>query len=300
MEHRLSFSRIEKLLKDLFDEEISDKLIIMYLKEVAHEYSFTEKNTVKKLLSSPFLHVDDTMVNIDHLNKYVWALTDGMHVVYKFTETRESSFIQDLLSDYSGILITDFYPGFNSLKCEQQKCLVHLIRDMNNGLWATHFDIEYEAFVGKFRDLVVPIMETIQRYGLKKRHLNKFRKKVDMFYKRCITTCYYKSELCCQFQERFLRYKNSLFTFLKYDGVLWHNNPAEHALRQVTMQSDVSRVFHKSVIEEYLLLLGIKQTCKFQNKSFLHFLLSDDKDVDEYNLNKKRKKIYIGLSINKN
>ena len=28
----------------------------------------------------------------------------------------------EILSEYSGVLISDFYSGFNALKCEQQKC----------------------------------------------------------------------------------------------------------------------------------------------------------------------------------
>jgi len=297
VEHRLSFSRIRKMLQDLFDEDPSDRSIVLYLNEVASNYSLTEENILKKLLSSPFLHVDDTMVNIDHVNQYVWVLTDGKHVVYRYTETRGSSSIQDLLFEYSGILISDFYPGFDALKCKQQKCLVHLIRDLNNSLWQAHLDSEFEEFIGKVQDLIIPIMETIQRYGLKKRHLNKFKKKVDGFYKQTIRTRSYKSEWCCRFQERFVRYQNSLFTFLEHDGILWHNNPAENALRQVTMQSDISRIFHKTAIEGYLLLLGIKHTCQFQDKSFLKYLLSGEKDVDKFESHKKKNSLYIGLPI---
>ncbi len=45
--------------------------------------------------------------------------------------------------------------------------------------------------------------------------------------------------------------------------------------------------FHASVIREYLILLGIKQTCRFQEKSFLKFLLSGEQDVDKFKSSSK-------------
>jgi hypothetical protein len=51
----------------------------------------------------------------------------------------------------------------------------------------------------------VPIMETVQKYGLKRRHLNKFEKYVDIFYKRVIVDKKYKPDVVLTYQKRFLR-----------------------------------------------------------------------------------------------
>jgi hypothetical protein len=95
--------------------------------------------------------------------------------------------VHEVLVDYKGILISDFYPGYDSVQCKQQKCWVHLIRDINNDLWTNPFDVEFEIFVLEVRNLIIPIMEAVQKYGLKRRNLNKFKKSVDKFYKRVIT-----------------------------------------------------------------------------------------------------------------
>jgi hypothetical protein len=39
-----------------------------------------------------------------------------------------------VLKDFRGVLVSDFYAAYDSLTCEQQKCLIHLIRDMNTDL----------------------------------------------------------------------------------------------------------------------------------------------------------------------
>jgi hypothetical protein len=48
--------------------------------------------------------------------------------------------VTEFLKDYKGILISDFYSAYDSLNCIHQKCLVHLIRDMNDDLWKSPFD----------------------------------------------------------------------------------------------------------------------------------------------------------------
>ena len=130
--------------------------------------------------------------------------------------------------------------------------------------------------------MIIPIMEAVQKYGLKKRNLGKFRKQVDRFYKTVITDRFYRSELVSTYQKRFMRHRDSLFTFLEQDGIPWHNNTAETAIRHLTMQENVSGQFFESMIRDYLLLLGIRQTCRSQGKSFLRFLFSGEKDIDQF------------------
>ena len=187
-----------------------------------------------------------------------------------------------MLADYQGVLVSDFYPGYDAMPCRQQKCLVHLIRDINDDLWKAPFDREFEAFALAVQALLVPILEAVDRYGLKAWHLRKFEKDVERFYARNITGREYTSELARKYQKRFHRYRESLFTFLTQDGIPWENNMAERAIRQLAVQRKISGSFFKRVAPQYLLLLAISQTCRFQGKSFLKFLLSKEKDVDAF------------------
>ena len=57
---------------------------------------------------------------------------------------------------------------------------------------------------------------------------------------------------------------------------------AERALRHLAVQRKISGSFSESGIAEYLRILGIMQTCRFQNKPFLEFLMSEEKDVDSF------------------
>lgn len=105
----------------------------------------------------------------------------------------------------------------------------------------------------------------------------------------------YRSELAIKYQKRFVRYRDSLFTFLEYDGIPWNNNTAERALRHIGRQQQISMSFREATTHEYLRLLGIKQTCRFQNKSFFRFLLSREKDIDQFEPTKTIKR---SISVN--
>ena len=138
---------------------------------------------------------------------------------------------------------------------------------------------------------MVPILEAANKYGLKKRHLGKFAGSVDSFYERAITSRSYRSEPVRTYQKRLRRYRQSLFTFLEYDGIPWNNNMGERALRHLTVQRKISGSFYESLAPAYLLLLGLAQTCRFQDKSLLKFLLSGEKDIDAFKLTKRRRSV---------
>ena len=285
---RLPYRIITQVLEDQFNERISLGTTVNFLKYFADYYSDTEQILMQHILTSPFAQVDETKISIQGIDQYVWVFTDEKHVVFKLTKTREAIIVHEILSNFQGVLISDFYPGYDAIKCKQQKCWGHLIRDLNDDLWAAPFDTEFETFVFEVRNLIIPIMEAVQRYGLKKRNLNKFRKPVDKFYIRLIANKHYKSELTIKYQTRFAKYRDSLFTFLEQDGIPWHNNTAERALRHLAVQRKISGSFFEFVTHRYLLLLGIMQTCRFQDKSFLRFLLSEEKDIDQFKKHKRK------------
>jgi Transposase IS66 family/RNase_H superfamily len=286
---RLPYEQAADAFCEQFNEEISWEYTPAFIKDLSQYYLVTEKSIEKHLLESPLLHADETPINIRGITYYVWVFTSKNHVIFRLTETRESTLARELLKNFKGVLVSDFYSGYDSINCRNQKCWVHLIRDLNNALRESFFDTEYESFVLNVRDLIVPIIEATDKHGLRSYNLKKFKKQVDEFYEKMITDKHYKSELTQKFQKRFKRYKDSLFTFLEYDGIPWHNNSAERAIRHLAKQRAISGSFHENVTYDYLRLLSIKQTCRFQGKSFFKFLFSGETDLDQFEVRKRKR-----------
>lgn len=284
---QLSYEKIITSINELFNENMSWRYTHKFVKDFSIIYEITEQNIEKKLLGSPCIHIDETPVNIQGAIHYIWVFSNEKYVVLRLSETREVEMSRKFLGNYKGIIISDFYAGYDSLDCPQQRCWVHFIRDLNDDLWSNPFDKEYECFVSEVRNLIVPILQTVHKKGLKKHFLLKFLKEIDKFYKNHIDDKIYKSELCKLYQKRFARYQNSLFTFIEHDDINWHNNTAERGLRHICKQLSISGSLHKSLTPHYLRLVSIMQTCKFQNKSFLKFLLSKEKDIDNFGVRRK-------------
>jgi len=286
---RLPVGVISRATSDLLSVDLDDVTILDFVRQFAVEHSVTERRLFERILAAPLVHVDETTINIHGENQYVWVMTDGEHVIFHLTATRETSFIQELLHGYGGILISDFYGGYDALPCRQQKCLVHLIRDLNDDLWKKPFDTEYECFVSAFRDVLTPILEDIEKFGHKARHLGKHKRVIDCFYEQMILGPPPQSEITATYVKRFIRYRDSLFTFLDHDGIPWNNNAAERALRHFAIQRKISGWFSAKGTPLYLRLLAVAQSCRFQNKSFLRFLLSGSHDVDAYKEKRRQK-----------
>src|SRR5258708_19308199 len=92
--------------------------------------------------------------------------------------------MRTLLTGFKGVLVSDFYPAYDSMDWPQQKCLIHLMRDLNDDMLKNPYDDELRQIVQQFGELLKQIVDTIDRHGLKKRFLNKHLCLVERFYKR--------------------------------------------------------------------------------------------------------------------
>ena len=154
-----------------------------------------------------------------------------------------------------------------------------LMRDLNDEILTNPFDEQLKQIVTDFGDLLKPMIETVDRYGLKKYFLRKHLIHAERFF-RALERTDYQSEAAVKCKERFEKNWDKLFTFLKYDGVPWNNNNAEHAIKAFARLRDViAGSSTEKGIDEYLTLLSICQTCKYSGVDFLDFLRSGEKSL---------------------
>ena len=245
-------------------------------------YQETHRIILDNLINGSLLHVDETRVSIRGRTAYVWVLTNLHEVSYLYSDTREGSFVQELLKGFKGVLVSDFYAAYDSLGCPQQKCLIHLMRDLNVEVLKAPYDEELKGMVRCFAELLRPIVETVDRFGLKKYFLRKHLAFVGRFYAR-LGKRSLQSEAAIKCQQRFEKNRGKLFTFLEYDGVPWNNNNAEHAIKAFARLREVIRgTCTADAIQDLLVLLSICQTCEYQGIDFLDFLRSGEKDVQVF------------------
>ena len=185
-----------------------------------------------------------------------------------------------MLGGFSGVLISDFFTAYDSLKCRQQKCLVHLLRDIDDDLLRNPLDMELKTMAQQFGTLLRAIIETVDNRGLKARYLRKHRRPIDGFLDSVASTDF-SSLLANKYKKRFQKSGEKMFTFLDNDGVPWNNNNAEHAIKRFAKyRRNTDGYFTERSLQEYLVLATVFETCEFNNVNVLKFLLSKETTLE--------------------
>ena len=163
---RISLKRIRGMIEELFGLRMSLTEINMFKGLMARYYRRAQERLLRKMLCGNLLHINETEVKLRTGKGYVWVLTNLEDVVYLYRPTREGDFLRDLLKDFKGVLVSDFYAAYDSLDCPQQKCLIHLVRDMNQELLSNPFDEEIKAITQPFGVLLRAIVATIDEHAI--------------------------------------------------------------------------------------------------------------------------------------
>ncbi len=201
-------------------------------------------------------------------------------VYYFYKPSREGAFLKDMLAKFSGVLVSDFYTAYDSLKCKQQKCLVHLVRDIDDDLLRNPLDMQLKAMAQEFGILLRAVIETVDRRGLSRRYLHKHKGAVGRFLDSVAST-ELSSPLASKYKKRFQKSGEKMFTFLDHDGVPWNNNNAEHAIKRfANYRRDADGRFTERTLQEYLVLATVFETCEFNNVNVLEFLLSQEMSLE--------------------
>ena len=256
---------------------------VLHLKASAALFNAqTRLQILSRMVKGDLIHADETSIVIKKARCYVWVFATHREVVYFYSGTREAGFLQEKLKDFKGVLISDFYAAYDSIPCPQQKCLIHLMRDLNDAILEHPFDEELKTLVTNFADLLKAVVDTIDRRGLKRHFLSGYRSDVEKFY-RGMWKKEYQSEVALKCRERFEKNREKLFTFLDHDGVPWNNNNAEHAVKAFArLRRGIEGLTTAKGIEQYLVLLSVWQTCAYQGLDFLDFLRSGEMDTQAF------------------
>ena len=164
VEHLVSLTKLYRSVK-IFHMHLHLNYVCMIKAIMAERYRPTFKLLMQRLLAGTVIYVDETEISLRHGKGYVWVLANNEAVVFLYRPNRESAFLKELLAGFQGVVVSDFYSGYDGLLCLQQKCLIHLIRDMNTDLRLNPFDDELKTLIGEFATLLRKIVETIDRHG---------------------------------------------------------------------------------------------------------------------------------------
>jgi hypothetical protein len=277
---RISGITVAESLTRLFHFNLNGPHISAFKTAFAGLYTKTVEELRIRIARGSLVHADETKVRLIGKSGFVWVLASLEDVVFFYSDTREGDMVQEVLKDFRGVLVSDFYAVYDAINCGQQRCLIHLMRDINDDLYRYPYDEELRNIATEYASLIRPMVETIDKHGLKRRFLTGHVPKVEKFF-IWLSAKKFHSEMAQSYQKRFEKNRGKLFTFLVHDGVPWNNNNAENAIRAFAeLRRVIGGTCTEKGLREYLVLLSICETCKRRGISFLDFMLSGETNVE--------------------
>ena len=103
------------MLEEFFGLSSASSEVHMFKSLMARYYRPCYQRLLDKILAGPVLHVDETEVKLRTGKGYVWVFATAEEVVYLYRPTREGDFLPELLKDFRGVLVSDFYAAYDAL-----------------------------------------------------------------------------------------------------------------------------------------------------------------------------------------
>lgn len=180
--HRLGVKSLAALFEESFGIRVNFWEFMDFRHLLVHRYRKTYRTLLAQLIAGPVLYVNETEVKLKDCNGYVWVFASTSAAVYIFRRSREGNFLRKMLKNFKGVLVSDFYSAYDGLPCSHQRCLIHLMRDMNRAILDNPFDQELQSITEPFGTLLRSIVVTIDEHGLKRRYLRVHARAAEAFF----------------------------------------------------------------------------------------------------------------------
>ena len=184
-------------------------------------------------LESGVLHADETGWRVNGKTHWLWCFATGDTSYFMIDHSRGSpALLKMFTEDFAGTLVSDFWSPYNALACaSRQKCLVHLLRDLEHVEKYKSPGPEWKVFAKKLRRLIMDAIRLSRRREEYAPENYASRSKwVARRLQKLIDTPWTDRQ-AQRLIKRFRRHQDELFTFLDQPDVPFDNNAAERSIR---------------------------------------------------------------------
>lgn len=238
---RMPQKMVQRFLKGLFGVHISAGEITEILHKVAEFGKATVQRILRRIRGSPHAHADETGWREDGINGYLWSLSTDKLRYFHFDRSRAGAVAKRLVGlCFGGVLVCDFYGGYNFYDGPIQRCWVHLLRDLKKLVEAHPDNASVREWVEAIKSLY-KIAKKIARRGFVEDVRTRLRGELES---RLISIAepYLRDKSAPQriLAERIEKHLGELFTFVEYPGCPSGNNAAERAIRPAVIARKIS------------------------------------------------------------
>jgi transposase-like protein len=263
----LPYNKINFELWTYFGIKVSEGELCQMVQKIAELFGdrFEElKEMMKKLMA---VNVDETGWRINGKNCWLWAFISNEIAMFKIDKSRSRKVAEDFLGDFDGVVETDFYPSYDSLMYEQQKCWGHLLRETSKLAKKDNAGHEAKWMHKKLKRLsrdAKRFKESNPNDNEKEYVLMRFLKRLD-----AITCRNYNDEDCQRITKRLLKNRENMFRFIEIDDLEPDNNRAERGIRPNVVVEKISGGNRsENGARAHEVMMSIIETYKLQGLNF--------------------------------
>jgi transposase len=243
---RLPFATIQALLADLWGVRLSHGGIVGVLRRLRQAVEPAFQALLGQARASPVLHMDETGWREDGDNGYIWEMaTGGPHPIrlYSYDGSRAGAVMAELLGgQFRGVLVCDFYCGYNGYTGVIQRCWVHFLRDLRELAAAHRGDASVQRWVAAVIRLYRVGKEWLRQHptaSLTERAAA-YAKLVGRIKELGLQYAQAGEHPCHTLAQRIMRHLEELFQYVRLPGVPADNNLAEQGVRGVVVMRKIS------------------------------------------------------------
>ena len=234
---RLPVKTIQSVLSALFGLEISLGQISELLHRVARQGKRSYEDLRDEVQASECVNGDETGWRENGKNGYVWSFSTPSLRYFVYDKSRSHLVPERVLGEhFRGVLVSDFYGGYNYYLGPHQRCWVHLLRDVHK-LKQQYPTEGVLLWANKLRDLY-DRAKAFSAACPKARRLARLEFQADMLE---LSVPYVGVGLPQSvLSSRLVQFEAEMFTFVEYPFVPSENNAAERAVRPRVIARKIS------------------------------------------------------------
>jgi transposase len=241
--YRMPLRQITRFFLQVPGLKISPGGIVKQIKRVA-KWMEKQYHRMKLVIrAAGVVYADETGWRTNGKNGYLWTLNTADHTLFHVDRSRGGKVIAELLGKAFGqggqTLVSDFYSVYDQFDCSQQKCLVHLLRELRDTI-AKQPGLVDHVFFKRCKRLIQDMLrlkkrqKTIKALDYQRRVKQVERRLADLAGKQ------WGEREADRLSKRLGKYQSKLTTFLHRKEVDGTNNAAERALRPAVVMRKIT------------------------------------------------------------
>jgi transposase len=194
-------------------------------------YSWYEE-IMEDIQNAGVLHGDETGWRVNGKTHWLWCFTSKTATIFTIERSRAGPVVLEFIKEcFDGVFVSDFWGAYNVLSCAQQKCLVHLLRDMERVWKAKDSKKDWPRFSKKLKRLIRDAirlwyrMDTMDEVTYQNRQ-ERIERRLQLLIDHEWT-----NKEARRLIKRLKRHQHQIFTFLDNPEVPFDNNFGERSIR---------------------------------------------------------------------